>query len=651
MARPVGMRRPTRRAGFLQALVGWLGMAVVVPVILLIYLQVYPRWGWLVPAGADATTYIWRTNVVIAEGLPSLAGSSPYPFDANGSNPDRPATPLLGALIDGTLGVRPWDLAVALPAVGAVIVAVTFVGVALVGMKEPRWTAPIYALVGGLSGSVQLVANGYFDTLLVLGLLLVVATSVLLAADDRRAILPGALMLSTAFAVHWLFASLFTAIVLCFSATLAVWSLARARTDRRDLGPAVRTGSIALLGGASGLALTLLRPGSAWPAGRGRSGYAEKLTIWLRRLRLPWFAAPCAIGAGALVVPSDVSRRRALLFWAVWTLPSLLAYLAFQVGFVLPAHRIVGYAIPVWLLLGAGVVWLARSGWVSSGRLGPVARRAARALVVSSVLVVSIAYAWRAGVDWIEGSVPAYHDGAVVSALKAASGYLQGLPEGTPVIVPVLFGGAEEMFGVVPALRRLRAAVPPRLADDLFVYLGSPDELLAGVPTLRGDPVFDAVSQRYWDALVPILRRGDPVILGVAPYTPGVHEMERTDPRAVLTRGVVVLRGPQPLDRAPRVVLPRPDLLALVGRAGLILLLLLAVGSGWSLLLFRVGIMEAVALAPATGVAMLVAGGEPIAWLVGRLAHPWLVVAPIGAIGWTLFVLLRLRPRARPQSD
>ncbi|MBA3690273.1 MAG: hypothetical protein H0W82_02530, partial [Actinobacteria bacterium] len=74
-------------------LLGLAGIALILLIVPRFYLSIYPRNGWAVPVGSDTPTYVWRSNVVIAEGLNALPDASPLTFDGNTSNPDRPGYP------------------------------------------------------------------------------------------------------------------------------------------------------------------------------------------------------------------------------------------------------------------------------------------------------------------------------------------------------------------------------------------------------------------------------------------------------------------------------------------------------------------------------------------------------------------------------
>ncbi len=637
-----------------DTLLGALGVVAVVAVVAVLYLSVFPDQGLTVPVGADSTTYIWRSNVVIAEGLNALPGSSPYPFDANTSNPDRAGLPVLAAVVDAGTGVDPWRLAFVLPAVGAVIAALSAGAVGVAGHGDPRWSFVVYGLALGLSAPLALAANGYLDNLLVYGTLMAAAAVALAAADGRPGIAGAASLLAASFTIHWFFAALFAAILVGFAALLAPGSIRSVRQGARVAEtPSARVGATALLGGGLGLGSMLLTPGSQVYTARTHSGYAEKLEVWLELLRFPIVAVPAAVGAVGLVLDDGETRRprrrRALALWAAWLVACAGAYIAFESGLSIPVQRLVGFALPLWVLAAAAGVWLIRTAWRWAARVSPWlgAAGAGAALVVVAVgLVATYRTAER---DWESHALPSFSDASLAASLAATAPYLASLPPETPVVVPVDLRSPEALFGVVPSFRRLRALAPPDRTSDVLVYLGDPERLLVGEPTLRGDPAFDAVSRRYFAALEPILEGRQPVVLAVAPFTKGTQALANANPDGVVTEGVVVLAGPEPSGPRAATPLATPSFGELAGDAARVLLLLAIVGIGWAFGLLGLDPLARAALAPAAGVAALAVVGL----LAGRAGVPLgrSVAVPVAAtaLGWAVagFLLFRRRRAAR----
>lgn len=631
---------PTRaraRIGFAALLTqaaGWCGALAVVVVLLVVFLGIYERRGLAVPVGSDTPTYIWRAEVVRSEGPGALRTSSPFPFDANGGNPQRPGVPLLAAFVGQLLAVEPWSLVFLLPGIGAALVALGAIAWGLGAWGDPRWAAVVYGLAAGASAPTILLANGYLDNLLALPVLLAAAVAVVLHLHRRRATAGIVGLIAASYWLHWPSGILFTIVLVAFAGLLAVWD---GRTEQGRSGGwrsvAAHLVSPVVAGLALGVGgLLALGPDLTLPAWRTAAGFEVKVQTWLSRLRLPWVTAAAVPGAIGLASSADGLRRRSLLLLFLWLVPPVGAYAMLRMGAPVPAQRVFVLTLALWLLIAAGLVAMARRLWAITERrfLKPLMRLVALLLIAgASVWVVRSS----AG-SWDEHAIPSFASPSLVSRMYATWGYLRHLPAGTAIVVPVWGESEEDRFGIVPAFRRLRALAPPERVSDVAVYLGDPARLLAGEPTLRGEPSFDAVSRRYWAALSDMLRGRERVVLGVSPYTPGVATLARERPGSVLTDGVVVISGPRPPVPAPPGPVPAPSLGRLLLQASLVLFLLLVVGLGWSRALFDLDRISATALAPILGLCVVVVGGMVWGAVGVHFGGPGAFVLPTAAAGW-----------------
>ena len=87
------------------------------------------------------------------------------------------------------------------------------------------------------------------------------------------------------------------------------------------------------------------------------------------------------------------------------------------------------------------------------------------------------------------------------------------------------------LFHLSHGLNTVRAAIPPDRAGDVSIFLGRAEDLLAGRPTVRGDPVFDRASADSLAQIPP-----GPRAIFVAP------ELDR-DPSAMTTPGLTTWDG------------------------------------------------------------------------------------------------------------
>jgi hypothetical protein len=193
----------------------------------------------------------------------------------------------------------------------------------------------------------------------------------------------------------------------------------------------------------------------------------------------------------------------------------------------------------------------------------------------------------------------------------------------------------------------VRAGLPPDQVHRAYVYVGDPENLLAGRPTLRtGEDLFNSRSEFHWRAIEPLLDR-DPIVIALWSMDPGQPEAGRT----VLAEGVTLIRGPRPGSPVPRGDLPSPSPLGLVGWAVTALLFLGAVGLGWSAAGVPGAWLERVALAPAFGIAVLVLGGLVAARVGADGPGPRPVLAVgLAAIGWAPAAWRALQRRRRQSN-
>jgi len=185
--------------------------------------------------------------------------------------------------------------------------------------------------------------------------------------------------------------------------------------------------------------------------------------------------------------------------------------------------------------------------------------------------------------------------------------------------------------------------------ERTYVYVGDVDRALQGQPTFRPTPpTFNQSSRVHFDALRPVLAE-HPVILLLAAFDRQYRDVLGAHPDWEVAPGVAVARGPRPPGVAEAEGLPPP----LSGpRLGLlvaaVVVLLGAVGGGWSVVLTPASRLDRVALAPAFGIATVVIPGV----VTGRLgfaassAAVQAVVAAVAVAGWVVAVV-RWR-RARP---
>jgi hypothetical protein len=612
-----------------------------------VYLQTYVAQQSSVPIGADTTTYIWRARVVGAMGLSALPGSSPFPFQASGSNPDRVGLLVLSSVFRSTFGAGAWRLMWILPAVAAVIVAAAAWAFAR-AQKEPGWAAPVYAVLAATSASFAITARGYFDNLIAAGMLLAAGAVALLAADRRPAIGAGILLMVGAFVTHWAFGLYVASVLVGFAITLLPESVLLRRRERTAwlATPSGRVGAIALGSAAVGGGLLLALPGSQHITRGRHEGFAVRLGRQLPTYRLPFLLPVAGIGAALLAVGRDRTPRvRGLLLQLVWLVPLGAGAVWFALGGDIPFQRFLGFAFPLALLAAAALV--------APGRLALALPRPWPLVAVPVAAAIAIGgMAWSTvnAADSLEGSQPMM-DPRTYAVLRTTANYLEQVRADAPVIVVVDGGEGTPSLGMFQAFRRVRSVVPGRLVSRTVVYLGDPEELLAGRRTVRPtQPTFEIVAKTYWDRIGPY-RGSDSIVLVLQPFHRSFGRLRSQHPEWEIGPGVLLARGPAPtVDVTPGARPSRPTTPELVGSTIALVLLLVACGIGWSVSLLRVGVVEQLALAPALGAAALTVAGLVIARAgFAMRGAPMIAAAAVAAGGgWVVLAAgMFLRRRRR----
>jgi hypothetical protein len=287
-----------------------------------------------------------------------------------------------------------------------------------------------------------------------------------------------------------------------------------------------------------------------------------------------------------------------------------------------PADRLITFAFPVPILAGVGLAWVWR-------RL-----EARRVLAVAAVGGLAAAMAAGALIAW--GRQAPFLTPLEVERVTDAGRIADTTQPGTPLVFVVDDADATATFLATRAGNVIRAAVPPDRARDVYVFVGTPEDLRAGRSTVRGNAEYDALSRL---TLADIPTAGpEPLVIVVAPF-------DRTgagqgDPELTRWSPGVVASVPGSLEGAP----PAREPLTPSSPAGIALAavgigaLAWVAGFGWSRWTFRDG-PTAIAMAPAFGIATLILVaialerlGLPLSGSVG----PTVVVAVAGGGGYVV---------------
>jgi hypothetical protein len=632
--------RPQQRSPAWSGAVAVALVAASSAVVLGLYLSPYVSGRLSTPIGGDTPWYVARQELVQAEGLDAVVGlgSSGIPLKPLA---DRPGYPVLGSLLTAATGVHAFELVFVLPAVVALVTGLAAGAVGVGALSEPRWAAAVYTAIVGGSVFIARTAVMSYDNLIVDALLLAIVVCILLVCDGRGGVAAAALLVGAAALTHWRFLATFMALPLSLLAVLAIDAIVRARRGQPlRTSPAVR---LAVLIGAS-----ILAAAAALAIVPSRSFVLPKVQLkrialetsqWMPGFRLAITGPAAAAGALALWWPPDRRRRWAIVVLGLWAASVPAAwFLSHSLGRNVPIYRVTAFALGIPVLAAAALVGVARLlGW-----RWPIAGAA-----LACAIVLAGAAVWiRLSDDLWSSQVPVVGP-EDVRELGIVGTYLRTEGSARPVVFVV-----ERGTGTQPK-RALRALLPPRVAADAGVYIGTPENALAGRVTTFETGKQNRKAIQAFKQVRPLLER-DPIILRPAAFAGG------NPPRGdwpSIGEGVSLVRGPPP----PRPI-AAPSVSArpastIVANALAVLLVLLVVGSGWSSALVPLGSFERALLAPSFGVAgsvvagvaagrlgVVPSGGAGIAILAAVTTGGWLV--------WAALLAFRRRsPRAgRPGS-
>lgn len=588
------------------------------------------------PVGYDTPKYLWRTNLVAAKGIASLAGSAPVPFQVNA---DRPGLPTLWSVLSSWLHVSPVRVGLVFPVAMAVCIGLAAAAVAGAGLKLPRWAGPVFVLATGASINVaRMAAAGYDDNLLVTGAVLAAAVLAVLAAEGRPAAAGAVALLVTGFLIHWLFALLVAALL----GAVALLLLRRSLRARASGTPLLQTGSgrLAVVLGSAGVlgaaALASLAAGQPRSPKLPGESFSLKLSRDVPRYGFPALAPGMALGAAAGVRTSPSRPRTMEALIVLWAATAGVAVALLLLGAPVPAHRFMAFAMGMPLLFAVAVVALVAFLRSRARVIGLVAGLIAAVAMLGASTVVAFR-GWDEAKPWMLRT-------EVVQAATTGA-YLERAGGDQPVVFVVNQRGSP-LSTTSLAFHVIRSGLPADVIPRTFVYLGDPERLLRGEPTLdRRIPSFDKASRTHFAAVRPLLAEG-PIVMVLQAFHHGYRAIVKAHPDWEIAPGVAVVQGPRPTGIRPAPGLPAPLTGGrMAALAAAFVLALAAAGGGWAFVLVPASNRDRVALAPAIGIAAIVLPGV-VAGRLGFGAGSGLVsgaVLVFAAAGWALALALARR--------
>jgi hypothetical protein len=592
------------------------GFSLAVGTAILVLYLVHPiLGGHRLPIGPDGPVYVWWTRYADAEGL--------------GVVPGRFGVPSVALMLGTMLRTEPLQTVAFL---GPILAAATGLAAAaavemLLGPNPVRSGAAA-VLSAAWAGHL---AAGYLGTLATATLFLCAIGAFGLAERSWRAVLLGGGLMATAALSHRPLLVLPLAILAGAMIALAPGTFRRRREGASLLDTLVgRVAAGTIPGAAAGIGLDLIvgpdptrrlveTSQDAFLRAHGlgdllRRQFRTRLAADAQRSAIP-LTAGAALGVAGIARRAweRASESRFLLSvlgsWAALSLAGVAALLAAG-G---PANRLVTFAFFVPLLAAVGFEAL-------------IHRRGAGAVLAASAaltMVVASMYGWYRQEPFIERTE--------VETVKAATGTIDALPRGTPLVFLVDTDMRAAAFHVTRFANVIRTAVPSDRIADVRLAVGRPEDYLSGRPTITGNREHDRLSTVYLaESRIP----------GIASAVFVVEPFNRSGFSAAARSGtsvapsVVALRGGSPIPsrsgtgsvaRADGKDPPGLGPIALTGMSIGALGLLALVGTGWA----RWGLPGAppqavMAAAPSVGLATLILGAA-IAQVVG--------ISPSGAGG------------------
>ncbi|MBI3648059.1 MAG: hypothetical protein HY240_04845 [Actinobacteria bacterium] len=608
------------------------------------YLALYPLRHFDQPLGYDTAQYLWRARCVSQGGMEALGRCAPQAFQAL---PSRAGFPLVALTLSSMSSTSLFTVAAMLPAVTAATIGLGAAALVTSDIEARLGEFALIAAVVGFSPMVVQMAGPeyYADAMLAMTVGLAALVAVVYLTRRGHGLAAAAALLAVTALIHWPTAAILVAALL----GVVLVTLPDARSSRR--------GGVSLAETVSGRILAVLAVAI--------TGWAVALAVLVRavpdrfygspqefaakvRAQLPRYGFPISVPAAALgwvclgareKATRPAERRVLSVLFGAWLAVLLALLVAWILGLrSFPAHRLFILALPIPMLGAVALLW-------AGERVGRRFPRSSVVAVACGVLVVTAAgfFLWAHNRPTIRGDRRA--EAAVIAEYLTSQ-----VPAGVPAIeVGDVAGAPLNDFDVMQDTMRTTLPVD-RIADTWF-YLGTPQRLLAGEPTLTSDPAYNEVSMAQWALVQPLLARPH-VILVSRSYSPAFEEIARAMPDRVIAGDLVVLEGPLPPDRlTPASPEPLPGAGRLVALALASVLALGTIGVGWTVVgLPDLRPLERFAVAPAVGMAAVVvaAFAADRAGLRLQGSNGTLVAVAVALAGWAAAYLSTVRRRRLP---
>jgi hypothetical protein len=432
------------------------------------------------------------------------------------------------------------------------------------------------------------------------------AVMTLEVARGRRGVWGGAILLAGGVLMHWMFATLFIALLGVVGLIQLV--LRRGDTAEPRRLAIKRLAAMLALGvalGAGGLLLAPQRPGQLPGVDRAAQGPARKLEFRLPALALPITLPLAGLGSALLAFDRRRDRRNAGVLLGVWSSIAVVSLVAwFLLDVPLPPYRWAGFAltIPAAVVLGA---------FAAADRLDRSGRRGIALVSLSFGLVATVGLAGAGASVWWNRKPTLAAD--EFAQLRTFASYLEPLPLETRIVI-LLKAHRQQ-----PPINRAWTMLPPERMPYVTMVAARIE------PTAPDLGLSPAAWNQPGTVVVALDAYRKPRDVGLS-LGPGVH----------------LISGPLPRDVEVGVPPRAPPGIALAFQVAILLFVLLLTGGGWAAL-SDLPVLGIVSVAPAFGLAILsYAGlvasrwGVPLHGLGGGL-----LVSGIAIAGWVAAFLRR----------
>jgi hypothetical protein len=621
----------------------------------------------------DPAWYTWRGKLLL-DANPSLLLTKHGPFGML-SGGYRITTPVLGAMLNRIAGVAPQRYTI-LMMVGTPLMASAALGAFAYRCKRRPFLFLI-TMVAGVGLFLTIPYLGYLDDVMCLFLL---ATALPFLEPSRRswgARSAVALILFLAMLTHPTTTGIF-ALVLVASAGLRL--LAFRFSVRKTLeteGPLLLSAFAGLVAGAVFWKLGLWGAKAGFGEAVLAQPYASaffrnRLHSWVQSMH-PAVTYPLVALAIAWIAATWWKARPKPVDWhsrisLLWLLP-LIGVFGYVAGKAYPYYRFINPTLAPMLLVGLGLWVIVCGCWWAARRFGWNVRALVAVGMAASLAIAGLLYlkpglqAWGRQDPWI--------DDPTLVAVSAARAYADAQPDRPVVFVISPDPASGTAWGnAKQAMNTTLGALSGDEVARTFFFVGTPQDFLAGRPTLTGHPLYDRISRGFAADAATGLRAfsPDPAVIRLdvdnqdaPPPTPGLLTEIRPGVSVVIGPGAAPLSdaGAAAATRAaaaqarklrtPTGVLGDPAHL-LRTLFGLFLLLVLPglIASRWFGL---EGLSTKLALIPGLSVALVLGAGVLVV-AVHRgpfgAVDGWVTLALALAVAVAMWFLARTRPDLVP---